>query len=281
MIVSAIAFAGAGTVLYCLARLDMDHNTAIRALRYACILPGAFFYAAPMSESLFLLLSASCIYLSRKKLWFPACLLGGLAAFTRSLGLMLAVPVGYELITDSLKYGFRRHGVFRRLLQYASLLLIPAGFGVYCLICKEVSGNPFQWMVYQREHWHQQLGLFFHTTAYQTENAVKAYHDQDFQLMMGLWLPNLICSFSALAIMAVSIRKLCPSYGAYFIAYFIIAIGATWLLSAPRYLLVLFPISFGMAEITRNRHIDAVLTIFTTAVNVLYTLLFAARWQVW
>ena len=117
--------------------------------------------------------------------------------------------------------------------------------------------------------------------SYQTENAIKAYHDHDFKLMMGLWLPNLICSFSALAVMAVSIRKLRPSYGAYFIVYFAVAIGATWLLSAPRYLLVLFPITFGMAEITRNRHVDAVLTILTTAVNVLYSLLFAARWQVW
>lgn len=281
MIVSSVSFAGAGTVLYCLARLDMDHDTAVRALRYACILPGAFFYAAPMSESLFLLLSVSCIYLSRKKMWFPACLLGGLAAFTRSLGLVLAVPVGYELITDSRKYGLRGRGLLRRLPQYASLLLIPAGFGVYCLICKEVSGDPFQWAIYQREHWNQQLGLFFHTAAYQTENAINAYHEQDLKLMLGLWLPNLICSFSALAIMAVSIRKLRPSYGAYFIAYYVIAIGATWLLSAPRYLLVLFPIAFGMAEITGNRHIDALLTILTASANVLYTLLFAARWQVW
>ena len=281
MLVSAVAFAGAGTVLYCLAREDMDHQTALRALRYACLLPGAFFYAAPMSESLFLLLSMSCIYLARRKKWLPACILGGMAAFTRSLGLTLVIPIGYELITDTLKHAFQNRGILRRLLQYASLLLIPAGFGAYCLICRDVSGNPLQWMIYQREHWNQQLGLFFHTAAYQTENAIKAYNGHDFKLMMGLWLPNLICSFSALAVMAVSIRKLRPSYGAYFIAYYLVAVGATWLLSAPRYLLVLFPIPFGMAEITRKRHIDTLLTILMTAFSMLYTLLFAAGWQVW
>ena len=281
MIVSSVSFAGAGTVSYCLARLDMDHDTALRALRYACLLPGAFFYAAPMSESLFLLLSMSCIYLARRKKWLPACILGGMAAFTRSLGLTLVIPIGYELITDTLKHAFQNRGILRRLLQYASLLLIPAGFGAYCLICRDVSGNPLQWMIYQREHWNQQLGLFFHTAAYQTENAIKAYNGHDFKLMMGLWLPNLICSFSALAVMAVSIRKLRPSYGAYFIAYYLVAVGATWLLSAPRYLLVLFPIPFGMAEITRKRHIDTLLTILMTAFSMLYTLLFAAGWQVW
>ena len=281
MIVSAVSFAGAGTVLYCLALLDMDRDTSVRALRFACILPGAFFYAAPMSESLFLLLSVSCIYLTRREKWLPACVLGGLAAFTRSLGLMLVVPVGYELITDSWKYGFRSRGVWRQLLQYALLLLIPAGFGAYCLICREVSGNPFQWMIYQREHWSQQLGLFFHTAAYQTENAIKTYRDHDFKLMLGLWIPNLLCSLSALAVMAASVRRLRLGYGAYFIAYYAVAVGATWLLSAPRYLLVLFPLSFGMAEITRDRHVDAVFTVLITAVSVLYTLLFAARWQVW
>lgn len=281
MVVSSVSFAGGGTVLYCLARLDTDHDTAVRALRYACILPGAFFYAAPMSESLFLLLSVSCMYLARRKMWFPACILGGLAAFTRSLGLMLAVPVGYELLTSSRKHGDRVQLISRRLLPYASLLLIPAGFGMYCLICREVSGNPFQWVIYQREHWNQQLGLFFNTAAYQTENALSAYRNHDFGLMMGLWLPNLICSFAAPAVMAVCIRRLRPSYGAYFIAYYTVAIGATWLLSAPRYLLVLFPLPFGLAEITRNRHTDALLTILTTSANILYTLLFAARWQVW
>ena len=281
MAVSALTFAGAGTVLYCLAREDMDHPTALRALRYACLMPGAFFYAAPMSESLFLLLTVSCVYLTRKRRWLPACVLGGLAAFTRSLGLMLVVPVGYELLTDTVKHGLREMGSLRRAAQFAALLLIPAGFGAYCLICREVSGNPFQWMIYQREHWNQQLGLFFHTAAYQTDNAISAYRNQDLKLMFGLWLPNLICSFAALAVMAVSVRRLRPSYGAYFIAYYIVAIGATWLLSAPRYLLVLFPVSFGLAEITRDRRIDAALTVLTASAGLMYTLVFAARWQVW
>lgn len=281
MLVSAVAFAGAGTVLYCLAREDMDHQTALRALRYACLLPGAFFYAAPMSESLFLLLSVSCVYLTRKKLWLHACILGGLASFTRSLGLMLVVPVGYEFLTDTLKHGLRGMNPLRRAAQFALLLLIPAGFGAYCLICRDVSGNPFQWMIYQREHWNQQLGLFFHTAAYQTNNAIRDYRNQDLKLTFGLWLPNMLCSFSALAVMASSVRMLRASYGAYFIVYYAVAIGATWLLSAPRYLLVLFPVSFGMAELTRDRRIDVLLTILTTIAGVLYILLFAARWQVW
>ena len=56
LLVSALAFAGAGCVFYRLLRLDRPHADALRTVKYLCILPGAFFFAAPMSESLFLLL---------------------------------------------------------------------------------------------------------------------------------------------------------------------------------------------------------------------------------
>ena len=274
LIVSVLSFAGAGTVLYRLVLLDFDAETARRALRIVCLLPGSFFFAAPMSESLFLLLSVSCIYLARRGKWLLACAAGGLAAFTRSLGLPLLVPVIWEVFQSTPDRSRRWRALFLT-------LLIPAGFGAYCLICRAVSGNPFQWMVYQREHWNQQLGLFFHTAAYQTENAIKACRARDYKLMMGLWLPNLICSFSALAVMAASIRRLRPSYGAYFISYYVVAIGATWLLSAPRYLLVLFPLPLGLAVLAGDRRLDALFTMLLTAFCVLYALLFACRWQVW
>ena len=258
----------------------MDRSAARRALRFACLMPGTFFYAAPMAESLFLLLSLSCILLIRKKLWLPACLLGGLAAFTRSLGMMLIVPAGYELFTDTLRHGAPR-GVWRRVGQFASLLLILAGFGAYCLICKQVSGNPFQWTIYQREHWHQQLGLFFSTASYQTREAMSDWQGRDFETLFGLWLPNILFSLSALGIMAVGARKLRSSYTAYFLVYYAVAIGATWLLSAPRYLLVLFPLPFALAELTRDRRADGPVTVLLTAASVIYTLMFVARWQVW
>ena len=281
LFVSSLCFAGAGTVLYRLALLDMDRAAALRALRFACILPGAFFYAAPMGESLFLLLSISCIYCMRKRRWLFACLLGGLASFTRSLGLILLVPVGYELLTETILMGTTQVRARRRAAQFAALLLIPAGFAAYCLICRQVSGNAFQWSIYQREHWHQELGLFFHTAAYQTEEAIDAFREGNLHSMLGLWLPNLLCSFAALAVMLAGLRRLRTSYAAYFIAYYVVAIGPTWLLSAPRYLLVLFPIPFALAQLTRDRRADAALTVLITAAGVLYALLFTARWQVW
>ena len=281
MLVSAVSFAGAGTMLYCLARLDMDHRSAMRVLRYAVLLPGAFFYAAPQSESLFLLLSVSCIYLSRKRNWIPACLLGGLAAFTRSMGVLLLIPVGFELIRDlRQKDRFEPFGA-RRILPFLTLFLIPFGFALYCLICRKVSGNPFQWMIYQKENWHQQVGLFFQTAAFQAEQVVRCFQHEEYAHMVGVRIPNLLASFLALIVMAISIRRIRPSYGAYFVSYYVLAFGATNLLSGPRYLLVLFPFVFGIAEITRKRAVDIVMTLMTAATSLIYLLLFVYQCYIW
>ena len=279
LLVSWLCFPAAGTVLYRLALLDTDPPAALRTVRFLCLMPGAFFFVTPMSESLFLLLSLGCVYLARREKWLPACLLGGLAAFTRSLGLVLVVPAGYELLRVFLRRERRFSG--RIAVRWAALLLIPAGFGAYCLICREVSGDAFQWAIYQREHWHQSPGLFFGTAAYQTRYALEGLAEEEYRTALGLWFPNLLCAFGALSAAALASNRLRPGYTAYFLAYFALAMGATWLLSAPRYLLVLFPAAMALAELTRDRRCDILIAVPMAGAGVLYTLLFAARWQVW
>lgn len=61
LLTSALCFAGAGCVVYRLLRLDLPHRDAVRALRFLVLAPGCFFFAAPMSESLFLLLTAAAL----------------------------------------------------------------------------------------------------------------------------------------------------------------------------------------------------------------------------
>lgn len=246
LLVSALSFAGAGCLFYSLLRLEFPHGDALRALKYLCLIPGSFFFAAPMSESLFLLLSLSCLYCARRGRWLAGGFLGGLAAFTRSLGLMLFVPLFFELVSDLRRgKGFHRSGTL-------SLLLIPAGFGAYCIINYLVSGNAFQYMEYQRVHWSQELGLFFNTAAYQLERALSTLKSAPTDFL-GLWGPNLLCSFGALVLLFLAGRALRPSYTAWAIAYYFVAIGATWLLSAPRYLAVLTPIHISLALLSKSR----------------------------
>lgn len=268
LLVSALAFAGAGCVFYRLLRLDMPHVDAMRTLKYLCILPGAFFFTAPMSESLFLLLCLACVYCARVRRWWLAGFLGGLAAFTRSLGVVLLVPVFWELVAD------RRAGGG---LRWAALLLIPLGFAAYCGVNYAVAGDPFQFLTYQSVHWGQHLGFFFNTAAYQLAHAISS----DAQTALGLWIPNVAYSFAALVLLFFAAPRMRPSYMAFFIAYYVVAIGATWLLSAPRYLVALFPVPLALGMATRTPRADRIATGCCGILYLLYACAFVLRWQVW
>ncbi len=280
LLVSALCFAAGGAVFYRLLRLDLPHAQALRGVALFCLLPGSFFFAAPMSESLFFLLCVLCLYLARAGrtgLWWLGCLCGAMAAFTRSLGLMLFVPLLLELGHE---FAQKRLSLRRLALRAPGLLLVPAGFGVYCYVNYTVSGDPFRFLVYQGEHWGQHLGLFFNTAAYQTELAVSTC-GREVVLFSGLWLPNLLCSFGALALLALTAKRLRASYTAWAMAYYVIAMGATWLLSAPRYLAALPVLPLALTIPTEKRWAGSAAFALLAITWILYYLAFLARWQVW
>ena len=275
LLTSALCFAGAGCVVYRLLRLDLPHRQALRALRFLVLAPGSFFFAAPMSESLFLLLTAAALYLARTHRPILGGLCGAYAAFTRSLGLLLFVPLLWELVHDAVQ----RRRVDAR--QVVGALLVTLGFAAYCYINWRVAGNPFQFLIYQREHWNQRTGLFFSTAAYQTDYLLRCLRSGNWHDALGLWLPNLIACFSALILLAKTAPRLRASQTAWFLAYYIIAVGATWLLSAPRYLLVLLPVPLALAQCAQKRTANIALTAVSALAALGYLAAFALRWQVW
>ena len=268
-LVSMLCFAGSGCMLYKLVLLDAPHETAVRAVRFFCILPPAFFFAAPMSESLFILCSLCCLYLVRRKRTFFGCVFGMYAAFTRSLGVLLLVPVFFELVSDR-----------RRLKEYFEMLIIPLGFAAYLLINYLVAGDPFKFMEYQRSHWGQSFGWFFNTAAYQTEYAIR-YFETGASSFFGLSLPNLAAQLISLCIMIPAAKRLRASYTAHFIAYYVVAIGATWLLSAPRYLAALTSLPIALSLLSEKKMTNTLLTILCLSMGLYYITAFCCQSQVW
>ena len=167
------------------------------------------------------------------------------------------------------------------ILVVVGALLVPLGFAAYCYINWRVSGNPFQFLIYQREHWNKRTGLFFSTAAYQTDYFLRSLTSGGWRDALGLWLPNLIACFAALGLLAAAAPKLRASQTAWFLAYYIVAVGATWLLSAPRYLLVLLPVPLALAQCTRKPAADRILTALSALCSLGYLIAFALRWQVW
>ncbi len=300
LFVSNIAAALSGYLMYKLVLLDYSPFLAKRAVKYLFLLPAAFLLCAPMSDSLFLLFSLWCFYLLRKKYFFIACAVGALASFTRIHGVLLIAPVLVEMIRELLRERRRgRYFALEQVARFSAVLVIPMGLLTYLYINYTVTGNAFQFLIHQSEHWSQSLGWFFNTAAYQSDlffetrisNPAQAY---------GLWLPNLLYIFAGIAIMLYAMRDPYPpmlegdapaierderplraSYAVYFLVYFFISVGATWLLSAPRYLTCAFPLAIAVARLTKHRTADYIVTGTCIILQILYMLAYVQGWPVY
>ena len=306
LLVSLLSTAIAGILLYELALLDMDRASALSVVTLQMLLPAAFLFNAPMSDGLFFLLSLAVMLLTRKKQYWTACVVGALASFTRVLGLMLLVPVAVELIGDAIRHKKETGswaGFF--FLRAVALLLIPTGFFAYLAINKTVTGDAFTFLRYQSEHWSQQLGWFFNTASYQTNELIRSLSTWR-EAALGLWLPNLAFLFGAPLVMIAALREkrqpqkegvviqpdgiepvrmvqpyaLRPSYVAYFVVYYFISMGTTWLLSAPRYLTACFPLAFALNRLVKPR-IAWMVYYMLALLQLFYLSAYVAEWLVY
>ena len=254
LILSALCSVGASIFLYELAALTLPRREALRTVLFMLLMPAGFFFGAPMTESLFLLLSIAAMYFAQKGRILYACIFAALSAFTRSVGVFMAVPIAIECATRILERKRAGEPVLKQLILCClCLLIVPLGLIVYLYINYAVTGSPFTFMTYQREHWSQGFGLFFDTAGYQMEYLVNNIRSGDWRMAFGLFLPNLLAGFGSLALVGASGRKLRASYMAYFLCYYIFSMGATWLLSAPRYLAAAFPVAFALTHVTNER----------------------------
>jgi len=139
IVISWLAFAGAMTMLYRLALLDLPRPAALRAVMYAAAFPFAYFFGMVYSESLFLLALVVAVYGLRTRRWLVSAASGAVMTATRVTGVM-AVP-GLAFVA------WRVAGADRRsqIVALASVATSLAGIGIYSVFNAQVSGHPFAW----------------------------------------------------------------------------------------------------------------------------------------
>jgi len=90
VLTSNIAFLAALLAVAAAGRaLGAADDVVERATWYLALFPTSYFFSLPMTESLFLLLSATAFLAAARQRWWAAGLLGGFAAATRVIGICL------------------------------------------------------------------------------------------------------------------------------------------------------------------------------------------------
>ena len=262
---------------YELFRLDMDRPSAMACARLLFLLPGAVFLRVPMSESLFLFLTLLAVYYARRRRFLWAALFTALSAFTRSLGILLLGFLFIEMMLEFLDvYREDKSTALRLMPRYIGCLLLGCcGTLAYLIINWRVSGNALTFLTYQRENWNQQLSFFFNTASYQAEYALMYLNNGDLKSVLSLSLPNLLCSFAALGLLCIDRNEMRLSYLLWGLVYFALSIGATWLLSGPRYLAMLFPLVVSLQRLCKNRTGGVLMEILLFVVQTVYLLMLA------
>jgi len=134
----AVAGALGGMIaLYDLTRGKLGEAGGMRTAFYLLIFPSSFFFAQVYSEGVFAGLAfGSLALIQRRKLW-PAALLAALAVWTRSVGVMLVVPLALAWLSPVL---LRRELPSGRDLLHGLAVLLPV---VSFLVWRQVLGGEF------------------------------------------------------------------------------------------------------------------------------------------
>jgi hypothetical protein len=255
-----------------LAALELGSLDAARlAVLATAFAPMAFFLSAVYSESLYLALSVGVFWSAREGRWGLAGLLGGLAAATRSTGLVLLLPaLALYLYGPRRDRAPDRDGAHRLLPRYrvradvAWLALIPISVALFSLWLGLSGGDalaPF--------HSQQIWGRHFAGPYVAVWDGLRAAFEGARQLLSfqraHVYFPAaprsptvaashnlMLLAFLAVAVPVVVlvVRRLPLAYGLYVLAALALPlsypVAGQPLMSLPRFVLVLFPLQLAL-----------------------------------
>lgn len=240
VIVANLAFLGALFYLYRLAEGDGGRGLAQRAVWLVAVMPTAFFFHAAYSESLFLLTAAGSLYHLRRRLWWAAGLWAALGATTRAQGILLVLPLAWEMG----RLWWKARVLPAR--QVGALALPFLGLGLFMGYLFLSFGDPLAFLHVQGA-WGRSLGLPLFTVWNALQFALAGYRGAAYPLE----LLNIAIVFLYLALSLASLRRWPASYTLYALGSIAVALmlpsGGHTITSGARFMAVVFPPLFTLA----------------------------------
>ncbi len=251
--VSTVSLMAACYFLYKLVEEQISRSVAVKAVLFLIVSPFSVFLGLVFTESLFLALVIAFFYALKKQRWLIAGGLGFFAALTKNQGVLLLIPFLMEalvVLVHQPRSREERSVLSLGLKTLTPVVLIPAGFLVYILINYWVTGNPFQFLDYQKTHWHNSFGLFAENIKNLLLQA-SSYPDHAYRFSLMVLQP-VVFMFALFALCAAVAKKIPPSINAFSLVFLLVSFSPTWLLSGARYSTALFYIPMLLAIVSTN-----------------------------
>ena len=265
---------GSGMV-YLTLREVLGEKRSVASAFIALLVPGAIFFNSPMSEPLFLLFTFSAFFFMQRKRYVLSGVFVALSGFTRSLGVLAAIPLALVGLNELIGLIREKKPWSKRLAALiAGGLISVLGTLGYLYINYSVHGDPFKFFEFQWSNWHQKACPFYDTVRYIVDPYLISSAAEGSESFYSLWLPQVIAIFGSLILMLTRSKKLPAAYTVYFLCYFAVAIGCTWLLSAVRYLSLAVPLIAALGLICDKKWKTAVVFSLLVPAYAVYTWLY-------
>lgn len=258
-LVSNGALLAAMVILYRLTEREYDLVTARRAVLYLAIFPTAAFLFGLYSEALFLLFAVGALLLARRGRWGWAGLVGTGATLTRSMGLIVALALAAEAIHQTIE---RRRQPDRPSWP-ATLLNAAPRLGASALPLAGIAGYLLFWQLRYHD-WYRPISL--EKTWWQRGVVPpwqSLWHGLDLAVRSGSvggqgWPAfDFVLVAAGLVLGAWVAARARPVYTVYTWAGIVFVLANSWsqrpLASDPRYLVVLFPLAWALARLSRRQ----------------------------
>jgi Mannosyltransferase (PIG-V) len=221
-----------------------DIATARRAAWFGCIAPAAFVMVWGYAEPLFLLLAVATFLMLRTERFAAAAAFAALAALTRPLGMVIAIPAAVEAWR-----GFGAATPRGRAERALAVVGAPAGALAYLLWVQGRTGDLLEPYRIQARAVHRGSTVDPFTGV---AHALREYFDHD---RIGPLL-HVGWAVVAVALVVVAFQRLPVSYGLFAAATVVIALSSENLDSFERYAFSAFPLLIAAAIIVRSPRLE-------------------------
>lgn len=230
LIISWLFSFTASILLFELTLLDFSKRTSLLSVWFLNIFPTSFFLQASYTESLFLTVSLASIYLFRKKAFIESGAFGAFATFTRINGLLL-LPF---FLTEQFLENLKSKKIFLIILTCSISLM---GFLIYLLINYYLFNDFLYFTTPLSEHWYKRLEL----PQIGIKNLISFTQSQTGEYYYLFWGETVAIIFASIMTI-ITFFKLRFSYAIYMLSNLILFTSTSFIMSTPRYLLILFPV---------------------------------------